>query len=51
MKRILVLLMVALIMAAMMAASAMPAFAANPNAVDHACNHAGGASHAPFCTI
>ena len=51
MKRILALLMVGLIMAVMMAASSMPAFAVSPNAIDHACNHDGGASHAPFCTI
>jgi hypothetical protein len=51
-KRILVLLTVALVMAAMMAASAMPAFAvlpANENA-GHACVHF-GANHVPFCRI
>jgi len=48
MKRIIALLTVALLMAAMMAASAMPAFAYNAGNAFHACNHAGGAEHAPF---
>ena len=51
MKRTIVLLTVAILMAAMMAASAVPAFAYNAGNAFHACNHAGGAQHAPFCTI
>ena len=48
-----VLLTVALVMAAMMLAMAMPAFAANSHAVQHACgvNHPPGfaQNHIPFC--
>lgn len=49
MKRILVLLTVALLMAAMMVASAMPAFAVNDNAF-RACDYA-GVAHVPFCVV
>jgi hypothetical protein len=49
MKRIIVLLTVALLMAAMMAASTLPAFAVNDNRLK-ACDHP-GADHVPFCPI
>jgi len=50
MKRIIVWLTVALLMAAMMAASSIPALAVNDNGFDHACGDHPGASHVPFCT-
>jgi hypothetical protein len=49
MKRIIVLLTVALLMAAMMAASTLPAFADKNNRFK-ACDHP-GAEHVPFCPI
>jgi hypothetical protein len=49
MKRIIVLLTVALLMAAMMATSSIPAFAVNPNAAN-ACAHA-GVEHVPHCSL
>ena len=50
MKRIVLLLTVALVMAAMIAASAMPAFAVNEHALK-ACEVAAdqGVEHIPFC--
>ena len=49
MKRIIVLLTVALLMAAMMAASSIPASAVNDKGLEHACGHHPGVSHVPFC--
>jgi hypothetical protein len=49
MRRILLLVTVALVVAAMIVTSAMPAFAVNDNAF-RACDHA-GAAHVPFCVV
>jgi len=49
MRRILLWITVALVVAAMIVASAMPAFAANGNAF-RACDHA-GAANVPFCVV
>jgi len=49
MKRIIVWLTVALLMAAMMAASTLPAFAVNDHNTGKACEHP-GADHVWFCS-